>query len=156
MTDFKSIQQKWQKKWQAAKIFEVERDLRNKKFYCLEMFPYPSAVFLHMGHVRNYTIGDIIARFKRMQGYNVLYPMGYDSFGLPAENAAKKEGIHPRTYTEQAIAKIMAYQKELGNSYEWSRVIATHDPRYYQWNQFLFLKLLEKGLVYRKKSPVNC
>lgn len=155
MTDFQSIQQKWQKKWQTAKIFEVDRDSRKKKFYCLEMFPYPSAAFLHMGHVRNYTIGDIIARFKRMQGYNVLYPMGYDSFGLPAENAAKKEGIHPRKYTEQAIAKIMAYQKGLGNSYDWSRVIATHNPQYYQWNQFLFLKLLEKGLVYRKTSPVN-
>jgi len=153
--NFKAIEQKWQKKWNESKIFEVKEDSKKKKFYCLEMFPYPSASFLHIGHVRNYTIGDVIARHKRMQGFNVLYPMGYDSFGLPAENAAKKEGVHPKTYTEASIKKIIEYQKALGNSYDWNRVIATHEPEYYKWNQYFFLKFLEKGLVYRKKAPVN-
>ncbi|MEK6857422.1 MAG: class I tRNA ligase family protein, partial [Nanoarchaeota archaeon] len=155
MTDFKSIEEKWQKKWQESKIFAVSENSKKKKFYCLEMFPYPSASFLHMGHVRNYTIGDAIARFKRMNGYNVLYPMGYDSFGLPAENAAKKQKINPREYTENAIKEIKKYQIALGSSYDWDRTISTHEPKYYRWNQYFFLKFLEKGLVYRKKAPVN-
>ena len=154
MINFKNIEFKWQKAWESKKIFKVKETNRNK-YYVLEMFPYPSASFLHMGHVRNYTIGDAIARYKRMNGFNVLYPMGYDSFGLPAENAAKKEGIHPKEYTEKAIKKIMEYQKQLGNSYDWDRVIATHEPEYFKWNQFFFLKFLEKGLVYKKKAPVN-
>ncbi len=153
--DFKSVEKRWQKEWEKAKIFEVKESKAKKKFYCLEMFPYPSAAFLHMGHVRNYSMGDVIARFKRMRGFNVLYPMGYDSFGLPAENAAKKEKIHPKIYTENAIKNIIAAQKALGNSYDWSRVIATHRPEYYRWNQYFFLKFLEKGLAYRKKAPVN-
>ncbi|MEM4282272.1 MAG: leucine--tRNA ligase [Candidatus Woesearchaeota archaeon] len=153
--DFKEIEKKWQRKWEDAGIFKAIERRRKKKFYCLEMFPYPSAAYLHMGHVRNYTIGDVIARFKRMQGFNVLYPMGYDSFGLPAENAAKKEGKHPKLYTESAIEKIMSYQKALGNSYDWERVIATHRPEYYRWNQYFFLKMYEKGLAYRKAAPVN-
>lgn len=148
-------EKKWQDKWDKAGIFKVSENPKKKKFYCLEMFPYPSASFLHMGHVRNYTIGDVIARFKRMQGYNVLYPMGYDSFGLPAENAAKKEGIHPKEYTGKAIKKIMEFQKALGNSYDWSRTISTHEPEYYKWNQYFFLKFLEKELVYKKKASVN-
>jgi len=119
------------------------------------MYPYPSASFLHMGHVRNYTIGDVYARYKRMNGFNVLYPMGFDSFGLPAETAAKKEGIHPKKYAEASIVKITEYLKALGNSYDWSKVIASHEPDYYHWNQFFFLKLFEKGLAYRKKAPVN-
>lgn len=155
MSEFTAIEQKWQRKWEEAKIFKASEDPKKRKMYVLEMFPYPSASFLHMGHVRNYTIGDAIARFRRMQGFNVLYPMGYDSFGLPAENAAKKQGIHPKKYTEQSIAKIMEFQKALGNSYDWDRVLATHEPEYYKWNQWIFLKFLEKGLVYRKKSPVN-
>ena len=155
MQNFKQIEYKWQKAWEKSNIFKTVCDSKKKKYYVLEMFPYPSASYLHMGHVRNYTIGDAIARYKRMSGFNVLYPMGYDSFGLPAENAAKKENIHPREYTNKAIAKIMEYQKALGNSYDWSRVIATHEPEYYRWNQFFFLKFLEKGLVYRKKDPVN-
>jgi leucyl-tRNA synthetase/predicted alpha/beta hydrolase family esterase len=154
-SNFKELEQKWQQAWEDAKIFQAKDDSKKKKFYNLEMFPYPSASFLHMGHVRNYTIGDIIARFKRMQGFNVLYPMGYDSFGLPAENAAKKAGIHPKQYTEDAIKKIMEFQKALGNSYDWSRTISTHEPEYYKWNQWFFLKFLERGLVYRKKAPVN-
>jgi leucyl-tRNA synthetase len=155
MPDFKAIQDKWQKKWEEEQIFKVKEDKKKKKFYCLEMFPYPSASFLHMGHVRNYSIGDAIARFKRLNGYNVLYPMGYDSFGLPAENAAKKQKIHPREYTEDSISKITAYMKKLGLSYDWSRMIATHRPEYYKWNQYFFIKFYEKGLVYRKKAPVN-
>ena len=155
MPDFKAIQDKWQKKWEEEQVFKVTEDKKKKKFYCLEMFPYPSASFLHMGHVRNFSIGDTIARFKRLNGYNVLYPMGYDSFGLPAENAAKKEKIHPREYTENSIKQITKYLKELGLSYDWSRMIATHRPEYYKWNQYFFIKFYEKGLVYRKKAPVN-
>ncbi len=153
--DFKKAEEKWQKAWEQKKIFKASEKSKKKKFYNLEMFPYPSASFLHMGHVRNYTIGDVMARFKRMQGFNVLYPMGFDSFGLPAENAAKKAGIHPKEYTEDAIKKIIEYMKALGNSYDWSRTISTHEPEYYKWNQWFFLRFLEHGLVYRKKAPVN-
>ncbi len=157
MTDinFQQIEKKWQEKWEKARAFEVKEDSKERKYFVLEMYPYPSASFLHVGHVRNYTIGDVYARFKRMQGYNVLYPMGYDSFGLPAETAAKKEGIHPKKYAESSIRKIMEYQKALGNSYCWDRTLASHEPDYYKWNQFFFLKLFEKGLAYRKKAPVN-
>ena len=152
--NFKIIEKKWQKRWEKEKAF-LTKEGKGEKFYCLEMYPYPSASFLHVGHVRNYTIGDVYARFKRMNGFNVLYPMGYDSFGLPAETAAKKQKIHPKKYTEDSIKKIMEYQKALGNSYDWSRVISSHEPDYYKWNQFFFLKLYEKGLAYRKKAQVN-
>ncbi len=152
--DFAVIEAKWQKKWADEKVFEAKEN-KKKKYYVLEMFPYPSASYLHMGHVRNYTIGDIIARFKRMNGFNVLYPMGYDSFGLPAENAAKKEKQHPKKYTENAIKQIKLYQTKLGNSYDWGRTLATHEPEYYKWNQYFFIKFFEKGLAYRKKAPVN-
>ena len=153
--NFKDIERKWQKKWEEERVFEAKEDSKKRKYYVLEMYPYPSASFLHIGHVRNYTIGDIYARYKRMKGFNVLYPMGYDSFGLPAEIAAKKEGIHPEKYTNNSIKQIMVYQKALGNSYDWSRVIASHEPEYYKWNQFFFLKMFEKGLAYRKNAPVN-
>jgi len=153
--DFAAIEKKWQQRWEKEGIFKARENPKKKKHYVLEMYPYPSASFLHMGHIRNYTIGDAHARFKRMQGFNVLYPMGYDSFGLPAETAAKKEGVHPKKYTEHAIGKIVEYQKSLGNSYDWDRVIASHEPAYYKWNQFFFLKLFEKGLAYRAKAPVN-
>ncbi len=153
--DFAKIEKKWQKEWETKKVFQAKEDSKKKKMYILEMYPYPSASFLHMGHVRNFTIGDVYARFKRMQGFNVLYPMGFDSFGLPAETASKKEGIHPKAYTENAIKKIMEYFRALGNSYDWSRTLASHEPDYYKWNQFFFLKLYEKGLAYRKKAPVN-
>ncbi|PIO07873.1 leucine--tRNA ligase [Candidatus Pacearchaeota archaeon CG10_big_fil_rev_8_21_14_0_10_34_12] len=157
--NFKKIEEKWQKKWEEKKAFQVNESSRtsadSKKFYVLEMFPYPSGSGLHMGHAFNYTIGDIYARFKRMQGFNVLYPMGYDSFGLPAENAAIKEKVHPKKYTEKAISNFVKQQKSLGLSYDWSRILQTSNPEYYKWNQFLFLKLFEKGLVYRKKSSVN-
>ena len=152
--NFKAIEAKWQKKWEEKKIFQVKEN-KKKKFYVLEMYPYPSGSGLHMGHAFNYTVGDIFARMKRMQGFNVLYPMGYDSFGLPAENAAIKSGIDPRVYTENAIKNFIKQQKELGLSYDWSRIIMTHKPEYYIWNQYFFLKFLKSGLAYRKKSSVN-
>ena len=149
------IEKKWQKKWEDKKIFETDVDNKKEKYYCLEMFPYPSGMGLHMGHAINYTIGDIVARYKRMNGYNVLYPMGYDAFGLPAENAAIKAGEHPKSYTEKAIKNFIEQQKALGLSYDWSKMLASCYPEYYKWNQYFFLKFLEKGLVYRKKAPVN-
>jgi len=152
--DFKKIEKKWQDKWEKARIFHVKEN-KDKKYYVLEMFPYPSASGLHMGHALNYVIGDIYARFKRMQKFNVLYPMGYDALGLPAENAAIKEKKHPKHFTEKAISNFIKQQKELGLSYDWSRIIKTSDPEYYKWNQFFFLKLLENNLVYRKKASVN-
>lgn len=152
---WKEIEEKWQKRWEEAKIFQVKEQDDKKKVYVLEMFPYPSSYSLHMGHVRNYTIGDVIARFLRMKGFNVLYPMGYDAFGLPAENAAIQTGIHPKIHTEKAIAKIIEQQKRLGLSYDWNRMIATCYPEYYKWNQWFFLKFLERGLAYRKKALVN-
>ncbi len=151
--NFKKIEKKWQDKWETSKCFQVSE--KGKKYYILEMFPYPSGSGLHMGHAFNYTIGDIYARFKRMQGFNVLYPMGYDSFGLPAENASIKEKTHPKKYTELAISNFIKQQKALGLSYDWTRLIKTSDPEYYKWNQYFFLKFLEKDLVYRKKAPVN-
>ncbi|HLD15406.1 MAG TPA: class I tRNA ligase family protein [Candidatus Nanoarchaeia archaeon] len=153
--DFAKIEKKWQQAWEKAKIFKVKENSKKKKFYCLEMFPYPSGSGLHMGHAFNYTIGDIYARFKRMQGYNVLYPMGYDAFGLPAENAAIKEKIHPKEFTDKAINNFIKQQKELGSSYDWSRMFKTCSPEYYRWNQWLFLQFLKKGLAYRKESYVN-
>ncbi|HLC80258.1 MAG TPA: leucine--tRNA ligase, partial [Candidatus Nanoarchaeia archaeon] len=153
--NFKQIEEKWQKIWEERKVFAVKEENKKKKFYCLEMFPYPSGSGLHMGHAFNYSIGDIYTRFKRMNGFNVLYPMGYDSFGLPAENAAVKAQSHPKIFTEQAIENFVRQQKSLGLSYDWERKLMTHSPEYYRWNQYFFLKLFEKGLVYRKKSPVN-
>tara|TARA_Y100000310_G_scaffold193365_1_gene193336 strand:- start:2445 stop:4895 length:2451 start_codon:yes stop_codon:yes gene_type:complete len=155
MLDFNKIEKKWQKAWEQKKIFEVKENHKKKKFYVLEMFPYPSGSGLHMGHAFNYTIGDVYARFKRMNGFNVLYPMGYDSFGLPAENAAIESKEDPKKYTEKSINNFIKQQKELGLSYDWSRLLMTHDPEYYKWNQYFFLKLLEKGLVYKSKASVN-
>jgi leucyl-tRNA synthetase len=152
--DFKKFVPKWQKKWAEAKIFEV-KESGKKKYYVLEMLPYPTATGLHMGHVRNYAMGDSVARYKRMQGFNVLYPMGYDALGLPAENAAIKHKSHPKIFTEKAIAAIKKDQKELGCSYDWSREVSTCYPEYYGWNQWIFLQFLKKGLAYRKEAPVN-
>jgi len=153
--NFVEIEKKWQEAWEKEKIFEVKEDSKKKKCYVLEMFPYPSGAGLHMGHALNYTIGDIQARFKRMNNFNVLYPMGYDAFGLPAENAAIKVGEHPGKYTENSMNNFVMQQKSLGLSYDWSKKLATCDPEYYKWNQYLFLKFFEAGLVYRKKSAVN-
>ncbi len=153
--NFKAIEEKWQKKWEEEEIFHVLDNSSKEKFYVLEMFPYPSGSGLHMGHAWNYTIGDIFARFKRMQGLNVLYPMGYDALGLPAENAAIKEGINPQDYTDNSISNFIKQQKSLGLSYDWSRMINTASPDYYKWDQWIFLKMFDKGIAYRKKAPVN-
>jgi len=153
--DFSKIEQKWQKKWEQSKIFEVDVDKKKKKYYVLDMFPYPSGAGLHMGHAFVFTLGDICARYRRMQGYNVLYPIGYDSLGLPAENAAIKNGTHPKAYTEKSMANFMKQQKAMGWSYDWSRMFKTSDSEYYRWDQWIFLKMLEKGVAYRKKSAVN-
>ncbi|MBU2562707.1 MAG: leucine--tRNA ligase [Nanoarchaeota archaeon] len=153
--NFKQIEKKWQKKWEETKIFEVSEKSKKKKFYVLEMYPYPSGSGLHIGHGLNYTLGDIYARFKRMNGLNVLHPMGFDSFGLPAENAAIKVGVHPKKYTQKSIAAFINQQKSLGWSYDWKRIVSSCEAEYYKWNQLFFLKFLEKGLAYRKKAPVN-
>ena len=152
--DLRRIEKKWQKKWEQEEIFKTKINKKKKKYYCLEMFPYPSGK-LHMGHMRNYSIGDCIARFKRMNGFNVLYPIGYDAFGLPAENAAILRGIHPKKWTLKCINDMIKQQKSIGFSYDWNRKITTCLPDYYKWNQWIFIKMYEKGLVYRKKAPVN-
>ncbi|MGV8169683.1 MAG: class I tRNA ligase family protein [Candidatus Nanoarchaeia archaeon] len=149
------ITEKWQKEWDERDVFKTHDFSKKKKFYLLEMFPYPSASGLHMGHALNYTIGDIYTRFKIMQGFNVLHPMGFDSFGLPAENAAIKAKAHPRLFTEEAIKNYIKQMKGLGLSYDWERLVETHKPDYYKWDQWIFLKMYEKGLAYKKKSPVN-
>ena len=152
--DVQNSELHWQKEWAKAKIFESEIDLSKPKFYCLEMFPYPSGN-MHMGHVRNYSIGDSMARFQRLMGKNVLYPMGYDSFGMPAENAAKKENGHPHNVTHRNIASIRKDQERMGYSYDWNRFLATSDVNYYRWNQEIFLMFNERGLVERRSAPVN-
>jgi len=152
--DWHKLEAKWQKKWSQAKIFKVNADSSKPKYYCLEMYPYPSST-LHMGHLRNYSIGDCFARYKRMKGFNVLYPMGYDSFGLPAENAAIQHGIDPEKWTNDNIKAIKGQQKRIGLSYDWDRQIQSHDEDGYKWNQWVFLKLYEKGLAYQEESYVN-
>ena len=152
--NFKSIEQKWQKKWEEEKTFSSKPDKSKKKFYCLEMFPYPSGK-IHMGHVRNYTIGDVLARYKSLQGYNVLHPMGWDSFGMPAENAAKQNNLDPKTWTESNINKMKTQLKKLGLSIDWEREISTCSKDYYKHQQRFFLELLKKKLVYRKENYVN-
>jgi len=152
--DPNKIEKKWQKKWETDKVFNVNEDPKKQKYYVLEMYPYPTSS-LHMGHLRNYSIGDSFARFKRMNGYNVLYPMGYDSFGLPAENAAIDHGAIPEEWTEKNIKAIIEQQKRIGLSYDWTRLIFSHSIDYYKWDQWFFLKFFEKGLAYREKSYVN-
>jgi leucyl-tRNA synthetase len=144
----------WQEAWNDAKAFESDVDHTKEKFFTLEMYPYPSGN-MHMGHVRNYSIGDAIARSKRAMGFNVLYPMGFDSFGMPAENAAIAEGGHPREITDRNMDSITAQFKRMGFSYDWRRKVMSHDPHYYRWNQYFFLKFLENDLAYRKFAPVN-
>ncbi|MDL2297826.1 leucine--tRNA ligase [Synergistaceae bacterium OttesenSCG-928-D05] len=152
--DFAAIEPKWQKIWAEQKVFEVEADDSKEKFYCLEMFPYPSGA-LHMGHLRNYSIGDLLARFLRKQGYNVLYPMGFDAFGMPAENAAIKMKLSPAKWTFSNIEHMTEQLKRAGYSYDWRRRVETCNVNYYKWNQWLFLQFYKKGLVYRKHAPVN-
>ena len=152
--NFKTVEAKWQKIWQEQKYFVTKIDKTKKKFYCLEMFPYPSGN-IHMGHVRNYAIGDVLARFKSMQGFNVLHPMGWDSFGLPAENAARENNLDPKTWTENNIETMKSQLKKLGLSIDWTREISTCSPEYYKHQQLFFLEMYEKGLVFRKENYVN-
>jgi leucyl-tRNA synthetase len=156
MTDynFDEIETRWQKRWADGRTFEVTEDPARPKFYCLEMLPYPSGD-IHVGHVRNYCITDVVARYKRMKGFNVLHPIGWDALGLPAENAAIKRGVHPEKWTRDNIAGMKRQLQRLGFSYPWSREIATCDPEYYRWNQWFFLRMLERGIAYRAKAPVN-
>jgi leucyl-tRNA synthetase len=152
--NFKTVEQKWQKFWEINKVFSKKVDKNKKKFYCLEMFPYPSGK-IHMGHVRNYTIGDVLARFKTLQNYNVLHPMGWDSFGMPAENAARQNNLDPKTWTEKNISIMKSQLKKLGLSIDWDKEISTCSPEYYKHQQEFFLELYDKGLVYRKENYVN-
>ncbi len=152
--NFKIVEEKWQKFWDLNKTFAAKADKNKKKFYCLEMFPYPSGK-IHMGHVRNYTIGDVLARFKALQSYNVLHPMGWDSFGMPAENAARQNNLDPKSWTESNIETMRAQLKKLGLSIDWNKEISTCSPDYYKHQQQFFLELYDKGLVYRKESYVN-
>jgi leucyl-tRNA synthetase len=149
-----SIESKWQDRWQKDRLFNVVEVPQQKKYYLLEMFPYPSGK-IHMGHVRNYTIGDVVARYKRMRGYNVLHPMGWDAFGMPAENAAIANDTHPAKWTYENIDTMRAQLKRLGFSYDWERELATCRPEYYRWEQWLFLQMVERGMAYRKESYVN-
>ncbi len=151
---FREIETKWQKVWEERRQFSVGEDPSRPKFYCLEMFPYPSGR-IHMGHVRNYAIGDLLARYKRMRGFNVLHPMGWDAFGLPAENAAIENDVHPAIWTNENIDYMRAQLKKLGISYDWDREVNTSEPAYYKWEQLVFIKMLERGLAYRKRSTVN-
>lgn len=152
--NFSEIESKWQQIWEKEDVFRTEEDRNKKKYYVLEMFPYPSGK-LHMGHVRNYSIGDVVARFKTMNGFNVLHPMGFDSFGLPAENAAIKNGIEPSKWTWENIHEMEKQLKELGLSYDWSREVETCNPHYYKWMQWIFIQFYNKGLAYKKENPVN-
>ena len=152
--NFKSIEEKWQKIWEKNNQFLSKIDKEKKKFYCLEMFPYPSGK-IHMGHVRNYTIGDVLSRYKSLSGFNVLHPMGWDAFGMPAENAARDNNLDPKIWTNKNIETMKNQLKKLGLSIDWSREISTCKDDYYKHQQTFFLELLEKGLVYRKENYVN-
>jgi leucyl-tRNA synthetase len=152
--DFQDIETRWQKTWADEGTFEVQEDPKRPKFYCLEMLPYPSGD-IHVGHVRNYCITDVISRYKTMRGFNVMHPIGWDALGLPAENAAIKRGVHPEKWTRENIAGMKRQLQRLGFSYPWSREIATCDASYYRWNQWFFLRMLERGIAYRANAPVN-
>src|SRR5210317_1011230 len=152
--NFKIIEQKWQNFWDKKKIFKSKIDKNKKKFYCLEMFPYPSGK-IHMGHVRNYTIGDVLARYKTLKGFNVLHPMGWDSFGMPAENAARQNNLSPETWTNENISTMKSQLMKLGLSIDWEREISTCSPEYYAHQQKIFLELYDKGLIYKKENYVN-
>ena len=152
--NFKTAEKKWQEIWEEKKSFKTSINKNKKKFYCLEMFPYPSGN-IHMGHVRNYTIGDVLARYKKLSGFNVLHPMGWDSFGMPAENAARENNLHPIIWTEKNIKTMKKQLKLLGLSIDWDREISTCDPKYFKHQQKFFLEMFEKGLVKKKENYVN-
>jgi len=152
--NFKTAEEKWQKIWKEKKSFKTSIKKNKKKFYCLEMFPYTSGS-IHMGHVRNYTIGDVLARYKKLNGFNVLHPMGWDSFGMPAENAARENNLHPMMWTEKNIKTMKRQLKLLGLSIDWDREISTCDPEYYKHQQIFFLEMYEKGLIKKKENYVN-
>ncbi len=152
--NIKFVEKKWQDIWSSKKTDAATLDKNKKKFYCLEMFPYPSGK-IHMGHVRNYTIGDVLARYKKLNGFNVLHPMGWDSFGLPAENAARENNLHPKDWTKKNIETMKKQLKLLGLSLDWDREISTCDPEYYKHQQEFFLELFKKDLVYKKDTYVN-
>ena len=145
---------KWQTQWETDQVFQTTPDSTRQKYYILEMFPYPSGR-IHVGHVRNYTMGDVVARYKTARGFNVLHPMGWDAFGMPAENAARDKNIHPADWTHQNINDMRAQLKPIGLSFDWSREFATCDPTYYVHQQALFIDMMQAGLVYRKKAVVN-
>ena len=156
---FDEIESKWQKFWVHEKVFKApdpgEQGSEKPKYYVLDMFPYPSAAGLHVGHLEGYTATDIVTRYKRMKGFNVLHPMGWDAFGMPAENAAIEHGIHPSAWTHENIENMRRQLKRMGFSYDWDREIATCEPEYYKWEQLFFLWMYEKGLAYKKSSTVN-
>jgi len=153
--DHRSIEKKWQDKWEESGIYKANDGTSKETQYILDMFPYPSGAGLHTGHVEGYTATDIYSRFKRMQGFEVLHPMGFDSFGLPAENYAIKSGVHPSITTEDAIKNFTSQMKALGFSYDWSREIAAHRPDYYKWTQWFFLLMFSNGLAEKRKAKVN-
>ena len=153
--DHRAIEAKWQAYWEAHRPFRAVEDPAKPKFYCLDMFPYPSGSGLHVGHLEGYTATDIVSRYKRMKGFNVLHPMGWDAFGLPAEQYAVKTGIHPAITTAQNIATFKRQMKRVGLSYDWDRELSTTDPGYYRWTQWIFLQLFMRGLAYVAEVPVN-
>ena len=149
--DFRVVEEKWQRYWEEHGFYQIEEDASKPKYYCLEMFPYPSGR-LHMGHVRNYAIGDVVARYHTMRGYNVLHPMGWDAFGLPAENAAIQRNIHPSEWTRHNIEYMRTQLKRMGLSYDWRREVTSCLPDYYRWTQWLFLQMYHNGLAYKKAA----
>ena len=154
--DYKAVEAKWQKVWEDEKTFHVEIDHKKPKFYALVEFPYPSGAGLHVGHPRSYTALDVVSRKRRQNGYNVLYPMGWDAFGLPTENFAMKNHIHPAIVTKNNVDHFRSQLKALGFSFDWDREINTTDPEYYKWTQWIFLQLYKHGLAYKKEMNVNC
>ena len=153
--DFSAIEAKWQKYWEDNKTFEVDIDRSKPKYYASVEFPYPSGSGMHVGHIKAYTSLETLSRKKRLEGYNVLFPMGFDAFGLPAENYAIKTGVHPRVSTDHNIAHFSEQMKKVGYSFDWSRVVDTSDENYYKWTQWIFLKMFENGLVFRDTALVN-